>query len=295
MKKLVIILGVVGASTSAILVRFSDAPSMVLVFYRMCFAVILLLPALYKNGLSEYFKIGKKNLMLCVISGVFLGLHFSFYFESLKHTSIASSVVLVDTEVFFVAIGSLLFLKEKISKIGWICILMTFAGSIIVSIGDLSTGGIYGDVLALLGAVCVGVYTLIGRKMRQVMSTTSYTWIVYLVAGIVVFAGSSILGGTITLVSGKNILIGLGLAVFCTLLGHSIFSWGLKYEKAAFVSTVKLLEPVFASIFGLIIFREVPSKTSVIGGILIIIGIMIMCTERDKQENMVIDDNTYCG
>lgn len=280
--KAIIILGVVGASLSAIFARLSDAPSMVLVFYRMFFAVVLLLPSLIKNGISEYAKLEKKNLILCVVSGLFLGLHFSFYFESLKHTSIASSVVLVDTEVFFVAMGSLIFLKEKISKVGWLCILVTFIGSVIVSVGDAAGGAIYGDILALLGAVCVGIYTLIGRQMRKVMSTTGYTWIVYLIAALVVLIGSSATGNYVIPVSFRNILCGLGLTVFCTLLGHSIFSWGLKYEKAAFVSTAKLLEPVFAAILGLFIFAEVPSVTSVIGGIMIIVGIVFMCREESK-------------
>lgn len=283
MKKLIIILGVVGASMSAILVRFSDAPSLVLVFYRMFFAVTLLLPSLIKGGVSEYKSLKKKDLLLCALSGLFLGLHFSFYFESLKHTSIASSVALVDTEVLFVAMGSLIFLKEKITKIGWFCILVTFIGSVVVSLGDFAGGGIYGDILALLGAVCVGMYTLIGRRMRKTMSTTAYTWVVYLVAGLVVLTGTFITGDYIVPISVRNLLCGLGLAVFCTILGHSIFSWGLKYEKAAFVSTAKLLEPVFASILGLFIFREVPPVTSIIGGILIIIGIVFMCREESRS------------
>ena len=283
MKKLIIILGVLGASASAILVRFSDAPSMVLVFYRMLFAAVLLLPALIKNGINEYTALKKKDLMLCILSGIFLGLHFSFYFESLKHTSIASSVVLVDTEVFFVAIGGILFLRERLSRFGWICIFITFIGSVIVALGDMASGAIYGDVLALFGAVSVGIYTVIGRKMRKVMSTTAYTWIVYLVAALVVLVGSTCTGNFVIPVSGKNLLIGLGLTVFCTLLGHSIFSWGLKYEKAAFVSTAKLLEPIFASILGLLLFKEMPPHTSIIGGIMIVVGIILMCRE-DKQQ-----------
>jgi len=283
MKKIIIILGVVGASMSAILVRFSDAPSTVLVFYRMFFAVVLLLPALLKSGLGEYRNISKKNLALCAVSGLFLGLHFSFYFESLKLTSIASSVVLVDTEVFFVAIGGLIFLHEKLNKIGWICIVVTFVGSVIVAVGDMSGGALKGDIIALLGAVCVGIYTLIGRQMRKSMSTTAYTWIVYLVAGIVVFVVSSVSKNYVVPVSAKNVLIGLGLTVFCTLLGHSIFSWGLKYEKAAFVSTAKLLEPVFASIIGVFLFGEIPPVTSVVGGILIIAGIVFLCREEAKN------------
>ena len=99
-----------------------------------------------------------------------------------------------------------------------------------------------------------------------------------------VLFGSLFTGDYVVPVSAKNVLIGLGLTVFCTLLGHSIFSWGLKYEKAAFVSTAKLLEPIFASIFGLILFSEIPPKTSILGGIMIIIGIVVMCREEAKQD-----------
>lgn len=280
MKKLIIILGVVGCSLSAILVRFSDAPSTVLAFYRMFFAAVLLLPALLKSGVGEYKTAGARNVILCVASGLFLGLHFTFYFESLKLTSIASSVVLVDTEVFFVALGGVLFLKEKLSKVGWICIAVTFAGSLIVALGDMSKGALVGDLIALAGAVCVSIYTLIGRKMRKSMSTTAYTWIVYTTAAAVVFIVTLFTKTPVIPVSLKNLLIGLGLTVFCTLLGHSIFSWGLKYEKAAFISTVKLLEPVFASIIGVILFSEIPPITSIIGGVLVLAGIVFLCREE---------------
>ena len=283
MKKIIIILGVVGASLSAILVRFSDSPSTVLVFYRMFFAVVLLLPSLLKSGIKEYRVIKKTDLGLCAVSGFFLGLHFSFYFESLKFTSIASSVVLVDTEVFFVVIGGLLFLREKMSKTGILCIFITFIGSMVVALGDVSGGALKGDILALMGSVCVAVYTLIGRKMRKSMSTTAYSWIVYLIAAVVVFIASYATGNRVIPISFRNLVIGLGLTVFCTLLGHSVFSWGLKYEKAAFVSTAKLLEPVFASIIGIVIFREIPPVTSIFGGIMIILGIVFLCKEEDKN------------
>jgi len=69
----------------------------------------------------------------------------------------------------------------------------------------------------------------------------------------------------------------------CTPWGHSIFSWGLKYEKAAFVSTVKLLEPIFAAILGLLIFKEIPPRTSIGGGILIVVGIVLLCREEARN------------
>jgi len=72
-----------------------------------------------------------------------------------------------------------------------------------------------------------------------------------------------------------NYLTGLGMAVFCTLLGHSVFSWGLKYLPPAFISTAKLLEPVFASVWGLFLFGEVPALMTVLGGAVIISGIAL--------------------
>ena len=76
---------------------------------------------------------------------------------------------------------------------------------------------------------------------------------------------------------------GLGLAVFCTLLGHSVFSWGLKYEKASYISTVKFLEPVFASVWGILFLREVPSLATVLGGAVILGGVVMYSLSDTRQ------------
>ena len=74
----------------------------------------------------------------------------------------------------------------------------------------------------------------------------------------------------------------LGMAVFCTLLGHSVFSWGLKYLPPAFIATVKLMEPVFASVWGLILFAEKPAVPVLIGGAVIICGIALYSRVADE-------------
>ena len=77
-----------------------------------------------------------------------------------------------------------------------------------------------------------------------------------------------------------NLLAGLGMAVFCTLLGHSVFSWGLKYLPPAFISTAKLLEPVFASVWGLFLFGERPGGLVLLGGAVILLGIALYSREE---------------
>ena len=133
MKRLLVVLGVAGVSLSAVFVRWSTAPSLVLAFYRMAFSVLLLLPSVLFRQREELLVLEKREVGLCLVSGIFLGLHFSSYFESLRWTSIAASVVLSDTEVLFVAAASLLLFRQKLSGKAWTAIALTLGGSIVVA------------------------------------------------------------------------------------------------------------------------------------------------------------------
>ena len=273
MKRLIVLLGVAGVSLSALLVRWSTAPSLILALYRMVFAAALMTPAALRGGSLS--GLTRRELLLSLLSGAFLGLHFACYFEALNRTSIASAVVLVDTEVLFVALASALILKKKLSPRAWLAVLTAFGGGALVALADRSggTGALTGDLIALAGAACVSVYTMLGAVCRERLSTTAYTYLVYLSAsgtllGIALVTGTPLLGyGPV------NLLTGLGLAVFCTLLGHSVFSRGLKYLPPAFISTVKLLEPVFSALYGLFLFAERPGGLVILGGALILLGI----------------------
>jgi drug/metabolite transporter (DMT)-like permease len=68
-------------------------------------------------------------------------------------------------------------------------------------------------------------------------------------------------------------MVGLALAVFSTILGHSVFSWCLKYFTPAFVSASKLCEPVVAAILAVFAFGELPTWLQISGGALILGGV----------------------
>lgn len=277
MKHFLVVLGVAGVSLSAVFVRWSTAPSMILALYRMCFAAALLAPYTLLRRREELGALGRREALLCLASGAFLGLHFAAYFEALRWTSIASSVVLVDTEVLFVALGSLLVLGKKLPGRAWLAVALAFGGSVVIALADTAAGAdaVRGDLIALAGALCMAVYTMIGAVCRKKISTTVYTFLVYCAAALTVLA-IALLGGTPLAGYGSlNLGTALGMAVFCTLLGHSVFSWGLKYLPPAFISTVKLLEPVFASVWGLALFGERPGAAVLLGGAVIIAGVAL--------------------
>lgn len=280
MKRLIVLLGVVGVSLSALLVRWSTAPSLIMALYRMAFAAALLTPAAL--GREKFSGLPRRELGLSVLSGAFLGLHFTCYFEALGRTSIASAVVLVDTEVLFVALASVLILRKKLSGRAWLAVLTAFGGGALVALADRSagTGALSGDLIALAGSLCVSVYTMLGAVCRERLSTTAYTYLVYLSASGTLLAIALATGTPLLGYGPVNLWTGLGMAVFCTLLGHSVFSWGLKYLPPAFISTVKLLEPVFSAVYGLFLFGERPGPLVILGGGLILLGIGLYSREE---------------
>lgn len=284
MKKLLILIGVVGVSLSALLARWSTAPSIVIVVYRMAFASLFLLPWTGIFHHQELKKLSRRQGVLCVVSGIFLGLHFFAYFASLQYTSIASSVVLVNTEVFWVAALMLLLTGERLGKWGLFGVAMAFCGSVVVVFADRAGGSLWGDIVALAGAAFMAGYTVIGRLLRRELSTTVYTTLVY-GAGCLTAVGLALLSGiSLTGWGEENLWTAFGMAIFCTLLGHSVFSWGLKYEKAAFVSTVKFFEPVFASLWGVLFLNEIPGLSTVLGGAVILVGVALCAWDGGKEQ-----------
>ena len=274
---IMILVGVVGISLSSIFVKYSAAPSAVTAAWRLLWTVILLTPAVIGKASvrREMRAVSPKLAILSCLSGVFLAAHFALWFESLQHTTVASSTTIVCTEVIWVALGYWLFLKGKISLKAAAAIAVTLLGSVIIAWSDSgSDAHLAGDLLALAAAVAVAVYTLLGRIVREKVSTTVYTYLVYAACALVLVLTCLVQEQKLLGYGLSPVLVGLLLAVFSTLLGHSIFSWCLKYFSPAFVSASKLCEPVVAAILAAILFGELPGMLMLLGGALILGGVL---------------------
>ena len=223
---------------------------------------------------NELLHLPRKLVLLSCLSGLFLAIHFALWFESLHHTSVASSTTIVCTEVVWVCLGFCLFLKGRLSLKAIAAIAVTLAGSGLIAYADSGSGAqFYGDILALLAAIAVAVYTLIGRVVRSQTSTTVYTYMVYTACAAVLTATCAIQGHQLFSYGPNPILVGALLAIFSTILGHSIFSWCLKFFSPSFVSASKLCEPVAAALIAAFLFAEIPVPLQILGGILILGGV----------------------
>ena len=274
---IVIVVGIVGISLSAIFVRYSIAPSAVLAAWRLLWSVILMTPMVLGSAAvrTELANAHKKSALMSACSGIFLAAHFILWFEALKKTSVASAATLVCTEVIWVSLGFCLFLKGRIGKKAALAIGITLLGSILIALADSGAGEghLEGDVLAVLAAICSAVYMLFGRSAQRKLSTTVYTYLVYGSCALVLLI-LCLIQGTGLLVSGSNpVIVGFLLALFSTILGHTIFSWALKFYSPSFVSACKLLEPVGAGILAVFLFGEIPAPMALVGALLILGGV----------------------
>ena len=274
---IVVCVGIVGISLSAIFVRYSVAPSAVLAAWRLLWSVILMTPVVLGSVAvrQELKKADKKSALLSALSGLFLAAHFILWFDALQKTSVASAATLVCTEVIWVSFGFCLFLKGRISRKAALAIGITLLGSVLIALADSGAGEghLEGDVLAVLAAVCSAVYMLFGRSAQKKLSTTVYTYLVYGSCALVLLVVCGF-QGTGLLISGANpVIVGFLLALFSTILGHTIFSWALKFYSPSFVSACKLLEPVGAGILAVFLFGEIPAPLALLGAVLILGGV----------------------
>ena len=276
MKQLITIFGVFSGSTAAIFVRWSTAPSIVLVAYRMAITALLLLPSVYLHR-KELLSAQRKTLLLSLGGGCILGLHFAAFFQALRMTTISTCAVLANLTVIFVALGTVLVFRQRLGRRAWASIFIALTGAVMVtfSSGDAGGDSLLGCLLAGLAALCLAVYTMIGSVCRRTLSTTLYTFLAYSAAAVTAAILCLVSRTPLIGHASGNLLTALGMAVFCTLMGHSIASWSLKYLPAPFVSTVQLLDCVFSTLWGVLLFREIPPVTALFGSAFCVFGIIL--------------------
>ncbi|HAL61840.1 MAG TPA: EamA family transporter [Chloroflexi bacterium] len=281
---LVLFAGVVAVSFASIFIRLAEAPPLIIAAYRLSLASLVIGPvALIRSG-QELRVLSRRDLFYLVIAGVFLALHFGLWIASLSYTTVASSVILVTMSPLFVGLFSHLLEMDRVTKGMLGGILLSVVGSVAIGYGDFALGGgaLWGDILALGGAVMVTGYLLAGRRLRQGLSLLPYISLTYSVAAAVTVLFCLLTGQRFTGYSSTTYLMFILLALVPQVIGHSAFNWALGYLSAPFVSVTILGEPVGATILAYLILNEVPTFLKVVGGAMILSGIYLASRREQK-------------
>ena len=284
-----LVVAICAISGGAILVRLSSEPPAVAAFYRVLFTTLPLLPVAGWRYRDDFRRITAHDLGFATLAGLALAVHFAAWFESLAWTSVAASVTLVQSQPIFVAIGAWFLLRERITSRMALGIVVAVVGIATMSVGDLLDGvlvgpdPLYGNALALLGAVMAAGYVLAGRSLRQRVALVPYVVVVYGVCTLSLLAVVLAQGHPLSGYPTHEWLIFVGLALGPGLFGHTVINWALAHLESSVVSVSLLGEPIGATLLALVVLAELPTRFTVVGGVIVLVGIYYTASDRGRE------------
>ncbi len=272
-------------STGAIFARLADAPALVIAAYRLGLATLVLAPIAWWKAHDELLNLSARELKLGLISGLFLAMHFATWISSLNYTSVANSVILVNTNPLWVGLLTPLIAKERIQKLAVLSIIISVIGGLIIGLGDFATGtqALWGDGLALIGSICAAIYLLLGRNLRRKLSLLPYIFVCYGSAAVILWVIVLILNLPITGFSMDTVAAFWAMALISQLIGHTSYNWALKWFSASLIAVSLLGEPIGSTILAYFLFEEGLTWSKVIGGIIILSAIYIAASVENKK------------
>ena len=288
----ILFIGIISISFAAIFIRFcDDVPAIMIATYRLCIASIILLVFSGIKGISLK-TVRRRDLLLSLAGGVFLGLHFIFWTTSLKYTSVASSVVIVTTNPIFVGIFSWFLLREKQHAEIIAGTILCLLGSVVIAVGDsglhalvlLDKKALTGDVLALTGAVMGSAYLLTGSRVRERLDILTYITIVFTASALFLAAISLVMGISFTGYRSSSYIYMVLLAIVPQLVGHTSINWALEHLRAGMIAISILGEAIGATILAYLFFGETVSAFPLAGMMLIFAAIIIASRKGKKVQ-----------
>jgi drug/metabolite transporter (DMT)-like permease len=283
--------------TAAIFIRLmQSADAFYIAFWRLIIACAVLTAILAVARKLSYLNNVKGRIKDLLPLGIFLGLHLIFFVSAVKDTTILNATVLVNTTPIFSMIVSNFAFKLKPSRLAILGLAISFIGVCVIGYAEstnvtqsnaslVGTPSLKGDLEATLAAVVEAFYLNYGRKTRSQMSLLSIMIPIYLFAAFTVGVLSFPAGGKITtLTIDPNVLLPLlGLGILPTAIAHSLYFSSLSNLKSFETATMALLEPIGATILGIIVFAEIPDRWFVFGAALTVFGVFFVARERLRK------------
>lgn len=263
-------------SQAATLIRYADAGSLAICFWRLVIAGGLLLPfALGRRKRSEFRSLTRADLAHLGLSGFLLFAHFYFFFRSVQETSVANCTILFSLNPVTTAAGAWLMFRERVTPHLVAACALGFFG-IVVLFGEQwfdpgyvgTTTSFDGNLWAIVSAICFSGYILTGKKLRTKLSNSTYASAIYLQTALYAAIVMLAVGERFTGYTPLTWWMFVALAVFPTLLGHAVFTYCLNHLDVNFMSCMTLVEPLFAMIAAHYLFSEPMSRYAAVGFLL---------------------------
>ena len=280
-------IGVLALSFSAMFVRWADAPGPVTAFYRMFFSIPMLAPfILWREPGNK--AIRSKALIFPLLAGVFTALDLALWTTALSFTTAANATLLGNTAPLWVALGTWLILKQKLTNTFWRGLAVTLAGAALIMGTDFLLHPRFGvgDVMAIFTGFFYGGYFLFTEKSRIHFSPTLHIWIVGIGAGITLFIINLIMQNPLTGYDTRTWIVFLSTALVSQLIGYMALAYALGHLPASIVAPTMVLQPVVTAILAIPLLGEVPTIWQALGGAVALVGIYMVNQSHYKKDTI---------
>ena len=277
---LLLLFGAFCLSWGGFIVRsFEDASVWQILFIRSIFFILALTFFLISTYKKNTIKIIRDAGLPAVIGGAVMSLSFVAYVYSMTITSVANVVFIISTQTMFLAIFGYLFLREKVSLICFISIILAMSG-ILIMVGDsISSGSLIGNLAALAIPINFSILVMIIRKNKNLdmVPAIFYSGIFSVVYGLVMSESLSF--------SNHDMFLGFLLGVPQLAFGFICITIGSRTTPSTTVGLLMLTETLFAPIWVWLFLNEIPPLSVIIGGVVIIVAIIVNSFDKNRVSN----------
>jgi drug/metabolite transporter (DMT)-like permease len=280
-----LVVAVLGVSLSGpLMAAATSVPALAMSFWRSGLGALAIAPRGLTRYRAELRTLPRQAVVRSCFAGAMLACHFAVWTASLKLTSVASATSLVCLQAAWVVVLSRLAGTTTTRRV-WLGLLVAFVGVLVVSGVDLtvSTRALGGDALAFAGGAFAAVYTIVGGRVRQVASTSTYTMVCYTTSALILLAASLAFRVQITGFPLKGWLLILAVTLAAQLLGHSVFNHLLAVMSPTLISMTLLLEVPGAAILAAVLLGQAPPLAVYGGLVLVCAGLAVVVTSSRGQ------------
>ena len=265
-----VFLGAVSLSFGGLIVKsFEGSTLWQILFWRSVFFIIVVTIFLLFSYKKTFFSALYKSGLPGLIGGIILSIGFSSYVFAMYETTVANTNFIIQTQTLFLAIFGYIFLKEKISKLTFACIILAVSGIFLMLGNSISPGEMTGNLVAFIMPISFAILILIVRKFPKVDMIP-----LQLVAGIFAMIIGLLMSPTI-IVSSKDIFLGFLAGFFQVGFGFIFITIGARSTPAAFVGIIMLTEAVLGPLWAWMFVNENPPISVLIGGSIIITAVIL--------------------
>ena len=255
---------------------FEEASVWQILLIRSVFFVIALTFFLISTYKKDTLKIFKDAGYPALVAGFVLSLSFVAYVYAMTITTVANVVFIISTQTMFLAITGYIFLKEKISLISFISIVLAMSG-ITIMIGDsILSGTLLGNIIALAIPINFSILVIIIRKNKNLdmVPAIFYSGIFSLIYGLILSESYTF--------SYHDIKMGFLLGVPQLAFGFICITIGSRSTASTTVGLLMLTETLFAPVWVWLFLNEIPPISVLIGGAIIIGAIILNSFDKNK-------------